>query len=192
MKELSPIDLCGCGNTGYLTERMIPVDLAQGLGHIHHVPSYQCGSELCDQYTLPSPVVARIDDLADIMEQKNLNSIAFYWEDQENGSQNSLSLLEAFLWKFPRREYEDAVVIFVIPGQSVVFQSQLDDTEYYQLKYLQNDEKGTLFSFFKFYSDEPLTAEEFPEYEPTYIKELGVLALDDVEDTLLETFGSLI
>lgn len=192
MKELSPVDLCGCGNIGYLTQRMIPVDLAQGLGHIHHVPSYHCGSKLCDQYTLPTPVVTRIDDLADIMEQKNLNSVDFYWENQEGGSQNSLSLLEAFIWKFSRREYEDAVVIFVIPGQSVVFQSQLDDTEYYQLKYLQNDEKGTWFSFLKFYSDEPLTSEEFPEYEPTYTKELAELALDDVEDTMLETFGTLV
>lgn len=191
MKELSPVDLCGCGDTGYLTLRTIPVDLAEGLGHIHKVPSYHCGNNLCDQYTLPSPVVRRIDDLADIMEQKELNTIDFYWEGQEE-SQNSSSLIEAFIWKFSQRKYEDAEVSFVLNGQTVIFHSLLDATEFYELKYLQTDEKGTWFSFVKFYSEEPLTLENYLDFEPPYTKELGVIDIDEVEETLVDMFGSII
>ncbi|WP_425802325.1 hypothetical protein ACHOLT_15230 [Desulfitobacterium sp. Sab5] len=192
MKELSPVDLCGCGDTGYLILRTIPVDLAQGLGHIHKVPSYHCGNKLCDQYTLPSPVVSRIDDLADIMEQKELNSIDFYWEGQEEESQNSFSLAEAFIWKFSQRKYEDAEVSFVHNGQTVIFHSLLDATEFYELKYLHTDEKGTWFSFVKFYSEEPLTLENYLDFEPPYTKELGVMNMDEVEETLVDMFGSAI
>ncbi|AHF06641.1 hypothetical protein [Desulfitobacterium metallireducens] len=192
MKELSPVDFCGCGDTGYLTKRTIPIDLAQGMGHIHQVPVYHCGSKLCDQYTLPSPVVPRIDDLADMMEQRNLNSLDFSWEDQEDGPQDSLALIEAFIWKFNNRKYEDATVVFIIPAQSIIFQSQLDNTEFYQLQYLQKDEKGTWFSLNKFYSDEPLTLEEFLDFEPTYTKELGFIDFNEVEDALIEEFGAII
>lgn len=192
MKELSPVDLCGCGDTGYLTLRTIPVDLARGLGHIHQVPSYHCGNPLCNQYALPSPVVARIDDLADIMEQKEINSIGFYWEDQEEDAQNSFSLIEAFIWKFSQLKYEDAVVSFVYNGQSVIFHSLIDATEFYELKYLQTDEKGTWFSFVKFYSEEPLTLENYLDFEPSYTKELGIVGIDEVEDTLEDMFGSII
>ncbi|HVJ49513.1 hypothetical protein [Desulfitobacterium sp.] len=191
MKELSPIDLCGCGDTGYLSKRTIPIDLAQGLGHIHQVPIYHCGSKLCDQYTLPSLVVSRIDDLADIMEEKGLQSLEFYWEDQE-GPQDFSSLVESLIGRLSNHKYEDVIVIFVLPGQSIVFQSQQDSSEFYQLKYLQKDDKGTWFSFLKFYSEEPLTVEEFPEYEPTYVKELGVIAIDEVEDALNDEFGGVI
>ncbi|MEA4901265.1 hypothetical protein [Desulfitobacterium sp.] len=192
MKELSPLDLCGCGDTGYLTQRTIPIDLAQGLGHIHQVPVYHCGNKLCDQYSLPSPVVSRIDDLADMMEEKNLNSINFTWEDQEESSQDFASLIEGFFWKFINRKYADATVIFVIPGQSIVFQSHLDDSEFYNLQYLRKDEKGAWFSFSKFYSDVRPTAEDFLDFEPTFNKELGVLAFEEIEDTLLDEFGAII
>lgn len=192
MKELSPVDLCGCGDTGYLTKRTIPIDLAQGLGHIHQVPVYHCGNTLCDQYALPSLVIPRIDDLAEMMEQKNLNSSEFYWEDQKEGSLDSAELIEAFIWKFLNRKYEDAVVLFVIPGQSIVFQSQLDSSEFYQLHYLEKDEKGTWFSFRKFFSDEPLTIEEFLEFDPAFTKEIGVVAFDEVEDILIDEFGAII
>jgi hypothetical protein len=192
MKELSPIDLCGCGDNGYLTKRTLPIDLAQGLGHIHQVPVYHCGSEFCDQYTLPSPVVTRIDELAEKMEEQNVNFLDFTWEDQSEGSQESAALVEAFIWKYTNRQYEDAKVIFIIPGQSIVFQSRLDDSEYYHLQYLQKDEKGTWFSFHKFYSDEPLTVESFLDFEPSFTKELGFITLDEVEETLLEEFGVVI
>lgn len=188
MKELSPVDLCGCGDTGYLTTRTIPVDLIQGVGHIHRVPIYHCGNKLCDEYALPSPVVARIDDLAEIMEQKNLNALEFYWENQQH-TQDTLSLLEAFTWKFTRRKYEDAEVVLVIPGQSIVLQSHMDESEFYEIKYLTDAENENRFSFLKFYSEEPLTYEKFLDFEPTYSKELGVLALDDVEAALVEEFG---
>lgn len=192
MKELSPIDACGCGDTGYLTKRTLPIDLAQGLGHILQVPIYHCGSELCDQYTLPSPVVSRIDELAEMMEAQNLNTLEFSWENQAEGSPDSAALLEAFIWKFLNRKYEDAHVIFLIPPQSIVFQSQLDDSEYYHLQYLHKDDKGTWFSFSKLYSDEPLTLESFLDLEPNFSKELGVITLEEVEDTLLEEFGEII
>lgn len=192
MKELSPIDLCGCGDTGYLTQRTLPIDLAQGLGHILQVPVYHCGSELCDQYALPTPVVSRIDELAEAMEEQNLNTLEFSWEDQVEGSPDSAALLEAFIWKFLNRKYEDAHVIFIVPGQSIVLRSQLDNSEYYHLEFLEKNEKGTWFSFNKFYSDEPLTLESFLDLEPSFSKELGVVTLEEVEDTLLEEFGNII
>jgi len=94
--------------------------------------------------------------------------------------------------RFSGREYADAHVILIVPGQAVFFRSTLEDTEYYLLRYEEDtNTEGIWFSFLKFYYEEPeLTYEDFLEWsEDGYIKEIGRVTLDEVEDTLIDEFG---
>lgn len=200
-QTLDPSDTCGCGDVGYLTTRTIPVDLAHGVGHIENVPIYHCRSKSCQEYTLPQSVTRRIEDIAEEMENTGAKKAVYTWSSA--GKQNSASRqqeqanvqahLQAFTLQFSGREYEDARVVLVVPGQAVFLQSALESSEYYLLHFEANyPAEGIWFSFFKFYYEEPdLTYEKFLTWsEDGYLKEIGCLNIEDVEDALLEEFGA--
>ncbi|MEM5817683.1 MAG: hypothetical protein AAGU16_07430 [Desulfitobacterium hafniense] len=190
---LSPVDQCGCGDTGYLTSRTLPIALDHGAGKVINVPVYSCGNSMCDEYRIPSAVASRLDELAEKMEAKGMLSMAFSWgasPEDTLGYQDSLS--QGFIWKFQNRSYEDARVLFVIDGDTLVLQSKLDPTEYYLLKRLEESKEGVFFSFSKFIEeDEELTYEKYIELEPSFQKELGVVKMEEVEDMLGEEFGEI-
>lgn len=190
---LSPVDQCGCGDTGYLTSRTLPIALDHGAGKVINVPVYSCGSSMCDEYRIPSAVASRLDELAEEMEAKGILSMAFSWgvsPEDTLGYQDSLS--QGFIWKFQNRSYEDARVLFVIDGDTLVLQSKLDPTEYYLLKRLEESKEGVFFSFSKFIEeDEELTYEKYIVLEPSFQKELGVVKMEEVEDMLREEFGEI-
>lgn len=193
-ETLSPVDQCGCGDTGYLTSRTLPIALNHGAGKVINVPVYSCGSSMCDEYTIPSAVASRLDEIAEEMEAKELLSIQFSWKPTTEGDtpDYQTSLAQGFIWKFHRRSYEDAQVVLVINGDTVVLQSKIDPTEHYTLKRLEESKDGIQFSFSKFFEeDQELTYEKFIELEPSFQKELGTIKMEEIEDMLLEEFGDI-
>lgn len=201
--QLEPIDLCGCGDTGYLITRTIPVDLAQGAGKIHHVPVYHCREKSCPEYNLPALVAQRIDELAEDMENLNSLETEFKWPTDEGldndlaPSQESLaSLLLSFTLKFTNRHYEDAEIILVVPGQAIFCQSRLDKSEYYVFNYEPDvTSQGIWFSVSKFYFDEPeLNYDDYLSWtqEGGHLKELGLLNQEEIEEYLTDEFGEII
>lgn len=194
-ETLSPVDFCGCGDTGYLTSRTLPIALDLGPGKVLNVPIYSCGSSLCDEYTIPSIVASRLDDIAEQMEKIQQLTQEFTWKSLEISKEidATTALIQAFTWKFLHRAYEDAHVVLVIPGETILLQSQVDPTEYYTLKHLAEAENDLLFSFSKFFEEDPeLTYEKYLELKPQFLKELGTLKMDEVEDALLEEFGEVV
>ncbi len=191
--NLSPIDQCGCGDSGYLTSRTISVPLANGVGKIHHVPVYSCNSSWCDEYTIPTSISSRLDELAEEMEEKNLTTIEYSNPTQNLEEDHLSSLIQGFTWKFNNRSYEDAMVVLVIPGEVVVLQSTIEPSEYYTLKPTEESKEGVIFVLTKFYADiKEMTYEKYLELEPSYPKELGALKIDEVEDALIEEFGEVL
>lgn len=197
-QAIDPIDWCGCGDTGYLTTRSIPIDLAHGVGRIDKVPVYHCRSSACQEFTLPQAVSRRLDDIAEEMEKTHSLEEVYTWEFQQRKSldphqrTNDPLHLQAFTLQFADRNYDDAHVALIIPGQAIFFQSTLDDTEFYLLRYEAEPQRdGIWFSFCKFYYEESeLTYEKFLEWsEDGLLKELGRIPLDEVEDTLSDEFG---
>ncbi|AET68978.1 hypothetical protein Desor_3489 [Desulfosporosinus orientis DSM 765] len=202
---IKPIDSCGCGDTGYLTLRTIPIDLAHGVGYIENVPVYHCRSASCQEFSFPSVVSRRLDTIAEEMEETQNTHASYSWED--NGalnhgtqpevpsslSQSNTSIpLQAFTLQFVNREYEDAKVVQIVPGEAVFLQSKLEETEYYQLRYEEDPHgEGTWFSLQKFYYDKAyFSYEDFLTWsEDGHLKELGRIPLNEVEDTLLDEFG---
>lgn len=194
-ETLSPVDICGCGDTGYLTSRTLPIALNHGPGKVLKVPVYSCGSSMCDEYTIPSSVASRLDVIAEEMEETQLLTQEFSWKSLESDKaiDATTALTQAFTWKFLHRAYEDAHVILVIPGETILLQSRIDPTEYFTLTHLSEAENGVLFSFSKFFEeDSELTYEKYLELEPQFLKELGTLKMDEVEDALLEEFGEVV
>lgn len=211
---LEPVDVCGCGDQGYLTTRTVPVDLIHGVGQVHKVPVYHCRSSLCAEYSLPLEVSRRLDDLAEDMEARNVLDADFSWpfeqEEKEKSSQtqpksqtepgsgtdvNHHSLVQAFTLQFANREYEDVRVVLVIPGEAVFFQSTFDETEHYLLRFEPETGKpGIWFTFSKFYQDDPSLdlSLRLEDGSGEYIKELGILALEEVDDSLLDEFGEIL
>ncbi|KUO74643.1 MAG: hypothetical protein APF81_13105 [Desulfosporosinus sp. BRH_c37] len=197
-QTLDPFDTCGCGDTGYLTTRIVPVDLIHGVGHIENVPIYHCRSKHCQEFTIPPIVARRIDDIAEEMESTQATEAVYTWI--ANGEQsldplqrtNDQNHLQAFTLQFSGREYADATVMLIVPGQAIFFQSTLEETEYYLLRYEEDSRtEGTWFSFLKFYYEErDLTYEDFLEWsEDGHLKEIGRVSLDEVEDALIDEFG---
>ncbi|CAA7602501.1 Hypothetical protein DEACI_3176 [Acididesulfobacillus acetoxydans] len=199
---LEPVDVCGCGDEGYLSIRTLPVDLAHGVGQIHRVPVYHCRSNTCPEYTVPDAVARRLEILAEEMEAERSLEKEFNWTDPDRRNRDRdpggrkdarESLVQAFTLKFISREYEDARVVFVAPGQSVFLQSVPDPTEFYLLRY--EPEEGAAdakFSVSKFYADDPIldfAAFAVGEPDGVFLKELALLALEEVEDALLDEFG---
>lgn len=196
---LEPLDTCGCGDVGYLTVRTLPIDLAQGAGRIHRVPVYHCKDESCTEYTIPPAVARRLDELAENMEASGARELQFSWNQSDSPSEQTpadqSALLQAFTFQFASREYEDARVILVVPGECVFFQSRIDATEYYILRYEPEEEtKEIWFSFAKFYWEEPvLEYDKFLTWsEDGYVKELGRITKDEIDDLLEDEFGSTI
>ncbi|WP_407308564.1 hypothetical protein [Desulfosporosinus sp. SB140] len=195
--SIDPIDTCGCGDIGYLTTRTIPIDLAHGVGHIDNVPVYHCQAASCEEYTLPPLVSRRLEDIAEEMEKTLALKAVYAWassQEESKGLQNhQQTILEAFTFKFTNRVYEDAQVIFVVPGEAIFLQSTLENTEFYIIRYEDDNSEnnGLWFSFLKFYFEEPnLTYEDFLDWsESGYVKEIGRVVLDDVEDILIDEFG---
>lgn len=197
-ETLEPIDTCGCGDTGYLTTRTVPVDLVHGVGHIENVPIYHCRSKNCHEFTLPPIVSRRVDDMAEEMENSKLTAAVYSWVAHREQTldplqrANDQTHIQAFTIQFSGREYADAHVILIVPGQAVFFQSTLEETEYYLLRYEEDRRSEEIwFSFQKFYYEEPdLTYEGFLEWsEDGHVKEIGRVTLDEVEDTLIDEFG---
>jgi len=197
-QTIAPMDTCGCGDIGYLTTRTIPVDLAHGVGHIANVPVYHCRSKSCFEFTLPQLVSRRIEEIAEQMEIDHATKAVYSWNLSEEKSNNTNQSnfkklqLEAFTLQFVDREYEDATVVLVIPGQAVFFKSTIEDSEYFLLQYQPEYNSNEIwFDFLKFYYEKPkLTYENFLAWSETgYIKELGNIALPEVEATLLDEFG---
>jgi len=201
---LSPVDQCGCGDTGYLTSRTLPIALNHGVGKVVDVPVYACNNSLCDKYNLPAIVASRLDEIADDMEAKGLLSAKFSWstasEAQASDDQVETkdkadfkeSLVEGFVWSFHQRNYEDAKVILVLHGDTVVLQSKLDPTEYYVLKRMEESREGIFFSFSKFFEDDTeLTYEKYIALEPSFQKLLGTIKLEEVEDIFIDEFGEV-
>lgn len=197
-QTLDPMDTCGCGDTGYLTTRTIPVDLAHGVGHIEHVPIYHCRSKSCLEYTLPSIISRHLDNIAEEMEKTQATEAVY--SGGTNGDQSNSLLqqsidqthIQAFTLQFGGRQYEDAKVVLIFPGQAIFFQSTLEENEYYLLRYEEDrTSEGIWFSFQKFYYEEPeLTYEDFLAWsEDGYLKEIGRVTLDEVEDALIDEFG---
>lgn len=203
---IEPIDTCGCGDIGYLTARRIPIDLVHGVGHVDNVPVYHCRTNSCHEFRLPSVVSRRLDTIAEQMEDEQITETIFTWETKQNPVKNShpgpsLSAqpnndqisLQAFTLQFVNRQYEDARVVQIVPGQAIIFQSLLEDTEYYLLRYEEADNRteGIWFSLSKFYYEQPdLTYEDFLEWsEDGHLKELGRIPLNEVEDSLIDEFG---
>lgn len=197
-QTINPIDSCGCGDTGYLTTRTVPIDLAHGVGRIDNVPVYHCRSTDCQEFTLPPLVSRRLEDIAEEMEKDQSTEAVYTWESHQKQPHdphqptNDQTHLQAFTLQFGGREYADAHVVLIVPGQAIFFQSTLEETEYYLLLYEANTRTdGIWFSFLKFYYEEPeLTYEDFLEWsEDGHLKELGRIPLDEVEDTLIDEFG---
>jgi hypothetical protein len=197
-QTLDPIDSCGCGDTGYLSNRSVPIDLRHGVGRVDNVPVYHCRSSVCQEFTLPQIVSRRLEDIAEEMEKIQSTEAVYTWDFHPEKSldplqrANALTLLEAFTLQFDKRKYADAQVSLIVPGQAIFFQSTVEDTEYYLLRYEADTRTdGIWFSFLKFYYEEPeLTHENFLEWsENGHLKELGRITLDEVEDTLVDEFG---
>ncbi|WP_088186218.1 hypothetical protein [Desulfosporosinus sp. FKA] len=200
-QTINPIDTCGCGDTGYLTTRKIPIDLAHGVGYIENVPVYHCRSNSCSEFALPPEVSRRLEDIAEQMEADHSTQVVYTWRTTQEESAPPLqkayqqTQVESFTLQFIGREYTDARVAFVVPGQAVFFQSTLEDSEYFLLRYdAKPSSEGIWFDFLKFYYDEQpnLTYEAFSAWsEEGYLKELGSITFDEVEDTLQDEFGEL-
>ena len=197
-QTLDPFDTCGCGDTGYLTTRTVPVDLVHGVGHIENVPVYHCRSKNCQEFTLPPIVSRRLDNIAEEMENTQATEAVYTWialgEQSLDPLQraNDQTNLQAFTLQFGGREYADAHVVLIVPGLAIFFQSTLEETEYYLLRYEEDSRtEGIWFSFLKFYYEEPeLTYEDFLEWsEDGHLKEIGRITLEEVEDTLIGEFG---
>ena len=197
-QTIDPIDSCGCGDTGYLTTRTVPIDLAHGVGRIDNVPVYHCRSTGCQEFTLPPIVSRRLEDIAEEMETIQATEAVYTWESHPEQSldplqrTNDQTHLQAFTLQFGGREYADAHVVLIVPGQAIFFQSTLEDTEYYLLRYEEETRTdGIWFSFLKFYYEEPdFTYEDFLDWsEDGHLKEIGRVSLDEVEDTLIDEFG---
>jgi len=196
-QTLDPTDTCGCGDIGYLATRTVPVDLVHGVGNIQNVPIYHCRSKNCQEFTLPPIVARRLDDIAEEMESTQATEVVYTWvtygkslDPLERG--NDQTHLQAFTLQFGSREYADAHVVLIVPGQSIFFHSTLEETEYYLLRYEENSRtEGIWFSFLKFYYEEPeFIYEDFLEWsEDGRLKEIGRVSLDEVEDTLTDEFG---
>ncbi len=196
---LEPLDTCGCGDVGYLAVHTLPIDLAQGVGKIHRVPVYHCKDESCREYTIPAAVARRLEELAEGMEASDVRELEFTWNQGNSPSEQTpadqSALLQAFTLQFVSQEYEDARVILVVTGKCVFFQSKLDAAEHYLLRYEPEDKaKEIWFSFSKFYWEEPvLEYEKFLAWsEDGYVKELGRITKDEIEDLLEDEFGSTI
>jgi len=197
-QTLEPIDTCGCGDTGYLTTRTVPVDLVHGVGHVENVPIYHCRSKNCPEFTLPSIVARRLDDIAEEMENTKATEAVYAWITYGKQSLDPLKRadnqthLQAFTLQFNGREYADAHVVLIVPSQAIFLKSTLEETEYYLLRYEEDRlSEETWFSFLKFYYEEPeLTYEDFLEWsEDGHLKEIGRVTLDEVEDALIGEFG---
>ncbi|SHH91183.1 hypothetical protein [Desulfosporosinus lacus] len=203
---IEPIDMCGCGDMGYLTAKTIPIDLAHGPGRVANVPVYHCRAASCQEYTLPSLVSRRLEIIAEQMEEERIKETAYTWGNKQESTHDKLPEpvlapllhtndqipLQAFTFQFVNRQYEDARVVQIVPGQAVFFQSKLEETEYYLIRYEEDTRtEGIWFSFQKFYYEEPdFTYEDFLEWsEDGHLKELGKIALEEVEDTLIDEFG---
>jgi hypothetical protein len=190
-ETLEPIDTCGCGDTGYLTTRTVPVDLAHGVGHIDNVPVYHCRSKSCKEFTLPASAARRLDDIAEEMEKSQATEAIYTWNSSGEQSLDQTHL-QSFTLQFGGREYADAHVMLIVSGQAIFLHSTLEETEYYVLRYEENTRtEGIWFSFLKFYYEEPeFTYEDFLEWsESGHLKEIGRITLDEVEDTLIDEFG---
>ncbi|GAB6156732.1 hypothetical protein JCM17380_54860 [Desulfosporosinus burensis] len=203
-KSIDPVDTCGCGDTGYLTTRAVPIDLAHGAGRIENVPIYHCRSTACEEYTLPTVVARRLEEIAEQMEEVESSEVVFTWVNQQEPalylpSETSLDPLseaqvQAFTLQFVNREYEDARVVLVVPGHAIFLRSTLEDNEYYLLRYEpESRTEGILFSFHKFYYEKlEFYYDEFLEWsEDGDLKEIGQITMDEVEDALNDEFGEL-
>ncbi len=198
-QTLEPIDTCGCGDIGYLTTRTVPVDLVHGVGRIVNVPTYHCRSKSCQEFSIPSIVARRLDDIAEAMENAELSESVYSWIAQREQTldplqraKNDQTHLQAFTLQFGGRKYADAHVILIVPGQAIFFQSSLEETEYYLLRHEEDRRSEEIwFSFLKFYYQEPdLTYDDFLEWsEDGHLKEIGRITIDEVEDTLIDEFG---
>lgn len=197
-QSIDPIDTCGCGDVGYLTTRRVPIDLAHGVGNIDNVPTYHCGSLSCSEYSMPPAVSRRLEIIAEEMETSQTVESVFTWSPAQEQTPdthqrtNEQVYLQAFTLQFGTRQYEDAKVILIVPGQEIFFESTLEASEYYLLRYeTAQRTEGTWFSFYKFYYEElDFTYEDFLKWsEDGYLKELGRFTLEEVEDTLVEEFG---
>ena len=197
-QTLEPSDTCGCGDTGYLTTKTIPVDLVHGVGHIANVPIYHCRSKSCQEFTLPPIVARRLDNIEEEMENTQATEAVYSWITHGDQSldphqrENAQTNLQAFTLQFGSREYADAHVALIVPGQAIFFRSTLEEAEYYLLRYEEDrHSEETWFSFLKFYYEEPeLTYGDFLEWsEDGHLKEIGRVTLEEVEDTLTDEFG---
>ena len=203
---IEPMDTCGCGDIGYLTARIVPIDLAHGVGRVTNVPVYHCRSTYCQEFTLPAIVSRRLEAIAEEMEETQTTETTYTWENRSTTPKDLIPKpahalvpaiddeipLQAFTLQFVNRQYEDARVVQIVPGQAVFFQSKLEETEYYLLRYEEDTRnEGTWFSFSKFYYVEPnFTYEDFLEWsEDGHLKELGRITLDEAEDMLIDEFG---
>ena len=202
---IEPIASCGCGDTGYLTVRTIPIDLAHGVGYIDNVPVYHCRSASCQEFTLPPVISRRLETIAEEMEETLQTQAAYTWGDHDNpppgplpddssslSPSNTSIPLQAFTLQFVNREYEDAKVVEIIPGEAVFLQSKLEEAEFYQLRYEEDPlREGTWFSLQKFYYDKAnFSYADFLIWaEDSHLKELGIIPLEEVEDTFLDEFG---
>lgn len=204
-QPIEPIDTCACGDIGYLTTRTVPIDLSHGVGYIEKVPAYHCRSSLCQEYSLPPAVARRLEDIAEQMEEQRLTNTVFNWpnspEDspaaQTNHSPGSIIdlQLQAFTLQFLNREYEDAQVVLVVPGEAIFLKSTVEAEEFYLLRYEpEYTSEGIWFSLHKFYFEESeFTYEDFLAWsEDGYLKEIGYLTLEEVEDTLIDEFGEVL
>ncbi|SDG90523.1 hypothetical protein SAMN05443529_107173 [Desulfosporosinus hippei DSM 8344] len=204
---LEPTEMCGCGDIGYLTARTIPIDLAHGVGRVNNVPVYHCRNTSCPEFRLPSVVSRRLEVIAEQMEEDLSTESVYTWETLQQPISNPLPEsgvttdhhpnnqipLQAFTLQFVNRQYEDAKVVQIVPGEAVFFKSKLEDTEYYLLRYDEDPHSaGFSFSLLKFYYDDPnFTYENYLEWlEDGHLKELGRISLDDVETTLIDEFGA--
>jgi hypothetical protein len=201
-QTIESIDTCGCGDTGYLTTRTIPIDLNHGVGHIDKVPVYHCRSEDCQEYTLPPVVSRRLEVIAEQMEESLSTEAIYTWEIPEKSESldpfklsTEQTLVQTFTLQFSNRQYADARVELIVPGQAIFLHSTLDDQEYYLLNYEPEPNTDKLwFTFYKFYYEESeLTYEDFLEWsENGHLKELGRITLEDIEDALIDEFGDWI
>ena len=204
-KSIDPVDTCGCGDTGYLTTRAVPIDLAHGAGRIKNVPIYHCRSTACEEYTLPTVVARRLEEIAEQMEEVASSEVVFTWVNQTEPVLNSPSeasldplseaQVQAFTLQFVNREYEDARVVLVVPGHAIFLKSTLEDNEYYLLRYEPESRRsGIVFSFHKFYYEKlEFFFDEFIEWsEDGHLKEIGQITMDEVEDALNDEFGELV
>jgi hypothetical protein len=136
------------------------------------------------------------------MEKTDLTKAVFTWLNPQEPSLDPLlktSLdplsevhIQAFTLQFVGREYEDAQVVHVIPSQAIFLKSTLEDMEYYLLRYEpESRTEGVLFSFHKFYYEEPdFSYEDFLIWsEDGQLKEIGQITMDEVEDALTDEFG---